>query len=128
MLHLISDSLDDGVTVGRISKKPMKAITILLLGAVMIFANGQPVLAESSSNKGEVQGQAKSGKRTVKRYPFDDCLVSNDKLGSLGKPIGFAYKGQEIKVCCRDCKNDFDKTPDVYMKRFEKKIAEIKKR
>ena len=94
----------------------------------MIFANGQPVLANSGSINSEVRSGGKSGKRTVKRYPFDFCIVSNDKLGSLGKPIGFAYKGQEIKVCCRDCKNDFDKDPELYMKRLEKKLAESGKR
>jgi YHS domain-containing protein len=44
------------------------------------------------------------------------CPVSGDKLGDMGKPYVFAYKGQEVKLCCPDCKADFDKNPDKYMK------------
>ena len=44
------------------------------------------------------------------------CPVSGDKLGDMGKPYVFVYKGQEVKLCCPDCKADFDKNPDKYMK------------
>lgn len=44
------------------------------------------------------------------------CPVSGDKLdGDMGKPYVFTYKGQEVKLCCHDCKKDFDKDPDKYM-------------
>jgi YHS domain-containing protein len=44
------------------------------------------------------------------------CPVSGDKLGDMGKPYVFVYQGQEVKLCCPDCKKDFDKNPDKYMK------------
>jgi len=45
------------------------------------------------------------------------CPVSGDKLGGdMGKPYVFTYKGQEVKLCCPDCKKDFDKDPAKYMK------------
>ncbi len=44
------------------------------------------------------------------------CPVSGDKLGEMGKPYVFIYKGQEVKLCCPDCKKDFDKNPKKYMK------------
>ena len=44
------------------------------------------------------------------------CPVSGDKLGDMGKPYVFVYQGQEVKLCCPDCKADFDKNPDKYMK------------
>ena len=45
------------------------------------------------------------------------CPVSGDKLdGDMGKPLVFVYKGQEVKLCCKDCKKDFDKDPAKYMK------------
>jgi YHS domain-containing protein len=43
------------------------------------------------------------------------CPVSGDKLGEMGKPYTFTYKGQEVKLCCGGCKKDFDKDPDKYM-------------
>jgi len=44
------------------------------------------------------------------------CPVSGDKLGAdMGAPYVFVYKGQEVKLCCRGCKKDFDKNPDKYI-------------
>lgn len=44
------------------------------------------------------------------------CPVSGDKLGEMGAPYIFVYQGQEVKLCCPDCKKDFDKDPAKYMK------------
>jgi YHS domain-containing protein len=44
------------------------------------------------------------------------CPVSGDKLGEMGKPCVFVYQGQEVKLCCPDCKKDFDKDPAKYVK------------
>lgn len=47
------------------------------------------------------------------------CPVSGDKLGEMGKPYVFEYKGREVKLCCPDCKKDFQKDPAKYMKKIE---------
>ena len=44
------------------------------------------------------------------------CPVSGEKLGEMGKPYVFSYKQQEVKLCCKGCKKDFDKDPDKYIK------------
>jgi len=44
------------------------------------------------------------------------CPVSGDKLGEMGKPYVLVYEGQEVKLCCPDCKSDFEKNPEKYMK------------
>jgi YHS domain-containing protein len=46
------------------------------------------------------------------------CPVSGDKLGEMGKPYVFEYKGQEVKLCCKNCRKDFDKDPAKYMKKI----------
>ena len=43
------------------------------------------------------------------------CPVSGEKLGEMGKPFSFVYKDQEVKLCCKGCKKDFDKNPDKYV-------------
>jgi YHS domain-containing protein len=62
---------------------------------------------------------------TVKPKPdkLTTCPVSGDKLGEMGKPFVFIYKDREVKLCCKNCKKDFDKDPDKYIK----KIAEADK-
>lgn len=44
------------------------------------------------------------------------CPVSGEKLGEMGKPLVFTYKDQEVKLCCKSCKKDFDKDPEKYLK------------
>jgi YHS domain-containing protein len=45
------------------------------------------------------------------------CPVSGDKLnGDMGAPYVFSYQGQEVKLCCKSCKKDFDKDPAKYLK------------
>jgi YHS domain-containing protein len=44
------------------------------------------------------------------------CPVSGEKLGDMGKPFTFVYKDQEVKLCCKGCKKDFDKDPEKYIK------------
>ena len=46
------------------------------------------------------------------------CPVSGEKLGEMGKPYVFEYKGREVKLCCPDCKKDFEKEPAKYMKKI----------
>jgi len=43
------------------------------------------------------------------------CPVSGDKLGEMGAPYVFVYQGQEIKLCCPNCKADFYKDPAKYI-------------
>ena len=68
-------------------------------------------------------------KSDVKPYKLEKCIISDEKLGEMGKPVVFEYKGQEIKLCCKSCKKDFDKDPAKYLKKLEteeKKAAEAK--
>lgn len=54
------------------------------------------------------------------------CPVSGEKLGEMGKPLTFVYKDQEVKLCCKGCKKDFDKDPEKYLKVIRAADAEKK--
>ena len=62
-----------------------------------------------------------------KPYPLKTCLVCDMQLGDMGKPYVFEYKGQEIKVCDKSEKADFDKNPDKYLKKLADAEAKMKK-
>lgn len=51
-------------------------------------------------------------------YPLNVCVVDGMKLGSMGDPYVFVYEGQEIKLCCSNCKPDFLKNPGKYLKKI----------
>jgi len=60
----------------------------------------------------------------AKPYPLEKCVVSDEKLGEMGKPFVFTYEGQEIKLCCKSCQKDFKKDPAKYMKKIKDAEAE----
>lgn len=72
-------------------------------------------LATLAADKTEKSDKSKE----TKAYPLDKCLVSDEKLGEHGKPYVFTEKGQEIKLCCKDCLSDFKKDKAKYLKKIE---------
>lgn len=76
-----------------------------VIGAA-ILALATTALADNSTN-----APATPDKMTT-------CPVSGDKLGEMAPPFVFVYKGQEVKLCCKMCKPDFDKDPAKYLKKI----------
>jgi len=54
----------------------------------------------------------------LKPYPLKTCVVSGEELGKMGEPFRVAYKGQEIKFCCKSCDKDFQKDPEKYLQKI----------
>ena len=48
-------------------------------------------------------------------YPLEVCPVSGEKLGGMGEPVVFVHQDQEIKLCCKNCRKDFDAEPAKYL-------------
>ncbi|MGD0261802.1 MAG: YHS domain-containing protein [Verrucomicrobiota bacterium] len=63
----------------------------------------------------------------LKPYTLKTCVVSGDKLGEMGEPFVYAYKGREIKFCCKGCLKDFNKDPAKYLKMIDEAEAKAKK-
>lgn len=88
-----------------------KTLLVTGLTLAIAFAGALPSFADIQTN---------SVSSTTHPKPKPDllkiCPVSGDKLGEMGKPFVFVYKGQEVKLCCPECKKDFDKNPNKYMK------------
>lgn len=84
----------------------MKKVIALVVLAVSFASLGNRAIADEK-------------KETAKAYPLEKCIVSDEKLGEMGKPFVFTHEGQEIKLCCKSCKKDFDKEPAKYLKKLE---------
>lgn len=52
---------------------------------------------------------------TVKQYTSDVCIVTDNKLGSMGDPISYVHEGQEVKFCCAPCVKKFKANPGKYL-------------
>ena len=100
----------------------MKTTSILIAAMSAAFAIiAVPALrAEDAKEPGKAV-KTEEKKEAAKPYPLDTCIVSGEKLNEMGKPFVFIYQGQEIKLCCKDCKKKFDKEPAKYLKKLEAK-------
>lgn len=83
-----------------------------------------PPAAEKPSGH---EGHGEQGKAPAlkKEYPLDVCLVSGQKLGSMGKPAVITHEGREIRFCCPACIPKFKEDPAKYLKQLDE--AEKKK-
>lgn len=48
------------------------------------------------------------------------CIVTGNKLGSMGDPVSFTHEGQVYKVCCAPCIKKFRKDPQKYLSKAKK--------
>jgi len=94
--------------------KMLKTIT----ATVLIAAFAAAPLASFAADKKDDKGK--------KPYPLDTCVVSGEKLGSMGKDYVFTHEGQEVKLCCKSCLKDFKKDPAKYVKKIEEAQAKAK--
>ncbi len=63
----------------------------------------------------EATKQAANSGGDNKAYPLDVCIVTDNKLGSMGDPIYMNYKGQEVAFCCKPCIKEFEDNPQQYL-------------
>jgi len=88
--------------------KKLKVLTAVVLAV--------PFLVLPPTSRADTTDQATSAK--PRPDLLTTCPVSGDKLGEMGKPYTFVYKGQEVKLCCPSCKKDFEKDPAKYLKKI----------
>jgi YHS domain-containing protein len=91
-----------------------------------IFKTLAVALLLTSFGAAPLTGFAADKKEKLKPYTLETCVVSGDKLGEMGKPFEYEYKGREIKFCCKNCVKDFNKEPAKYVKKIEEAEAKAK--
>jgi len=52
-------------------------------------------------------------------YPLDVCVVSDQKLGSMGDPIVITHEGREVRFCCAGCVARFRAEPAKYLAKLD---------
>ena len=108
----------------------MKKSLTMLLSILTVAALATPSMLRA--HEGHEHDKKETASKTTERakpaatpaakpYKLDTCLVSDEKLGEMGKPVVFEYQGQEIKLCCKACRKKFDKAPATYLKKLEPK-------
>ncbi len=69
----------------------------------------------------------KKTEKTPKPYPLNTCVVTGEKFGGdMGDPYVFVQDGREVKLCCQDCKKDFDKEMAKFVKKIDAAAKKVK--
>jgi hypothetical protein len=59
----------------------------------------------------------------IASYPLDTCVVSGEKLDSMGKPNDLLYQHRLVRLCCTSCTKTFNANPDKYLKLIDEAAA-----
>lgn len=102
----------------------MKRTTLRILTTLVATGLlGWIPLAQAADHHGH---QTAGKKAEVKPYPLDKCLVSGEKLGSMGEPHVIVHEGREIKFCCKGCVKDFTKNSAKYVAQVDTAWKKVK--
>lgn len=52
-------------------------------------------------------------------YPLTKCVVSDEALGEMGKPVKVTHDGTDVYLCCKSCIKDFNKEPAKYVEKVK---------
>jgi hypothetical protein len=108
---VLSDFADWFVYIGDVGKITIpNTMKKLLIGSLLAGAFVADSLNATAADK-------KDEKKS--EYPLKTCVVSDEKLGEMGKPYVFKHEGREIQLCCESCKKDFKKEPAKYLKKLD---------
>jgi hypothetical protein len=96
----------------------MKTKTILASAVAMLLAScasqtPDPHAGHNMEEMSDMPGMTTSN--GIKAYTSDRCVVTGNKLGSMGEPITMVHNGQEVKFCCKGCIGKFKANPDKYL-------------
>jgi hypothetical protein len=64
-------------------------------------------------------GLAADAPAAAKSYPLTTCVVSGEKLGTMGKPFVHTVEGREVQFCCKACLKDFNKDTKKFLKKLD---------
>ena len=97
--------------------KATSAILITTLAAAVFIGcdKKEPAAPKADAPKVEAPNAGTDAKTAAKPYTLDVCIVSGEKLGSMGAPVVYVHEGQEVKLCCKSCLPDFKKEPAKFL-------------
>jgi len=109
----------------------MKALLIIVIGLMAVAGLGGNAYADSSTTTTTTTTAHSShdGHGTAvtiadsSAYPVDYCVVSGEKLGGMGDPVKYDYKGRTVMFCCGGCINKFEAEPAKYIAVLDAAVA-----
>ena len=114
-------------------------VAVALISAAPVFAQQSPIdsskSADASASSGKLirvsEKDAAWAANARKTYPLQVCVVSDEKLGSMGKPAEYIYRAEGqpdrlVMFCCSGCEEDFMKAPAEHLAKIDAAAAKSK--
>ena len=79
--------------------------------------NGAPVVAPDDTSSVAAAKKKSSDKELIEKQKT--CPVTDQPLGSMGKPVKVVVKGRTVFLCCAGCKKKLLADPDKYLKKLD---------
>ena len=98
--------------------KPNIIIAIGVFALLTASCGRKTVTTEGSTTTTEAATETTDG------YPLTTCVVSGEKLGSMGEPYVHVHEGTTVKFCCKSCLKDFNEDPEKYIAMIKEAKAE----
>jgi YHS domain-containing protein len=83
------------------------SVRIPIMKLIRALCLAMPVILAACEEKSKAAGDP--------NYPLKVCVVSGEKLGSMGAPYIHKHDGKEVQLCCKGCLKDFNKDPEKYL-------------
>jgi len=97
------------------------AMTVAILA---IAGCGDDHAGHDHGDHGAAAGDHGAAAAAAADYPLDTCVVSGEKLGSMGDPVVVQHDGVEVKLCCQGCVKTFNKDPEKYVAKVKAAAAQ----
>ena len=63
-------------------------------------------------------------KQQLEYYPLETCLISGQKLGSMGKPLDKIYNNRLVRFCCSGCLGKFETNQEEFHSKLDQAVIE----
>ena len=84
--------------------------------------SGNPAPAVAADDKGPAPDAKLTDKELIAKQKT--CPVTDEPLGSMGKPVKVVVKGRRVFLCCAGCKKKLLANPDKYLKKLDEQMGE----
>lgn len=87
--------------------------------------NAERFQADPNAYLGKIDQQMIEQQKSL--YPLASCVVSNEKLESMGGSADVIYGNRLVRLCCADCQKEFQKDPAKYFKKIDEAVIKAQK-
>lgn len=105
----------------------MKYVCLLFCSALLVTLIGCSNEAgppESPVGGEPVDNSVVEASQDTEAYPIDYCIVSGEKLGTMGDAVEVTVNDRTVKLCCTMCETKLRKDPEKYLTALDAAAAD----